>query len=344
MKLDYLKVCSELLGDLPKRDKEIIWRRFGLDGGERETLQVIGEDYGLTRERVRQIQESALEKIEPKLKKYDNIREHFLNHFFSSGGLKREDLVLTSLGGEKFKNPVFFLLNVMNPFLRFKENEFYHSFWTIEPRYFNFAKKVIDSFENFLKRRKEPFKIEDLSPHQIFKKDLEKNPINILSLEAVRNFLEVSKKIKRNQEGFFGFREWPEINPRRIGDQAYLVFKRENKPLHFVQVAKLIGNNCNIKSCHNELIRDKRFVLIGRGIYALREWGYLPGTVKELIFQILVKARGPLSKEQIIERVLKQRLVKTNTILLSLKDKNYFLQTKEGKYILSNRKKEIITS
>jgi DNA-directed RNA polymerase delta subunit len=85
----------------------------------------------------------------------------------------------------------------------------------------------------------------------------------------------------------------------------------------------------NLRSVHNELIRDRRFVLIGRGIYALREWGYFPGEVKDIIFKFL-KEEGPLTKEEILERIKKQRMVKENTVLINLA--KYFERDEKGRY------------
>jgi hypothetical protein len=129
-------------------------------------------------------------------------------------------------------------------------------------------------------------------------------------------------------------KEWPEINPRVIKDKAFLVFKKENKPLHFSQVAQLIGTNALVQTVHNELIRDQRFVLVGRGIYALADWGYKPGTVKEVISGILAQSGDPLSKDEILKKVSEQRIVKANTVLLNLSNKQRFLRNSQGKYLL----------
>jgi DNA-directed RNA polymerase delta subunit len=151
--------------------------------------------------------------------------------------------------------------------------------------------------------------------------------------------LEISKKILKNTDNQFGLKEWPEINPRGIKDKAYFIFKKEKKPLHFSEVVSLINRmsfvsnkKTNLKTVHNELIKDPRFVLIGRGVYALREWGYEPGFVKDVIVKILQEEKRPLSKEEIVKKVLERRLVKENTILLHLRDKNLFLKDSTGKY------------
>lgn len=136
--------------------------------------------------------------------------------------------------------------------------------------------------------------------------------------------------------------EWPEINPKGVKDKAFLAFKKEKRPLHFTKVAELIEklefNLPNKKivpqTVHNELIKDQRFVLVGRGTYALREWGYLPGTVKDVILNVLNENKKPMDKDEIVEKVLSQRCVAVNTILINLNDKNSFARNTSGKYIL----------
>jgi len=345
MKFNYSKICSDLISDLPQRGKEVVLRRFALsteapgEGGvKRETLEAIGRDHNVTRERVRQIQEDAILKIKPKIEKYQPIFNYFINHLNSCGNIKREDVLLDILGGENFQNQVFFLLTLGEPFFKFSETDEHHSFWTTEPKFLNFPQKTINSFYKFLLKKKEPVILKDVSVHQILGKEIERERINRLSLEAFQSFLEISKKIQQNKEGFFGLKDWPEINPRGIKDKAYLVFRREQKPLHFNEVAKLIGDNSNPQSVHNELIRDSRFVLVGRGLYALKEWGYKPGVVKDIIVEILKETKKPLRKKEIIEKVLKQRLVKENTILLNLNNKKYFSKTSIGKYALADKR------
>jgi hypothetical protein len=95
-------------------------------------------------------------------------------------------------------------------------------------------------------------------------------------------------------------------------------------------VARLI-EGALVQTVHNELIKDSRFVLVGRGVYALKEWGYEPGQVKDIITKIL-RENGPLTQGEILERVSKQRLVKENTILLNLSNKKNFLRDSQGKY------------
>jgi len=77
MEKGYKKICKDLISDLKDREREVIVRRFGLEGKEKETLQSIGDSFGITRERVRQIENAAINKIRPKLKKYQMFLRDF---------------------------------------------------------------------------------------------------------------------------------------------------------------------------------------------------------------------------------------------------------------------------
>jgi len=159
---------------------------------------------------------------------------------------------------------------------------------------------------------------------------------------ASNSYLEVSKKIQANQENQLGLVEWPEIKPKGVRDRALLAFKKHGKPLHFTEVAKMIDKlNFNVpnkrtypQTVHNELIKDTRFVLVGRGTYALADWGYTPGTIKEVIAKLLKDSNGPIHKDEIVDKVLAQRLVAKNTVLMNLNNKTYFDKDSNNKYFL----------
>jgi len=311
----YQKICKDLISDLQEREKEVILRRFGLEGKERETLQSIGDSFGITRERVRQIENLALNKIKTKIKNYRKVFEKFFDYFEKFGKVRKEETLLKELGGKE-KNEIFFLLNLDKRFLRFNQNENFYSLWTTDLKSLEEVKDLIFSICKKFEREKKLMSLKELSLEFKIKENL------------LEGFLEISKKIGKNKNGFYGLVEWPEINPKRLSDKAYLVFKELKRPLHFTEVSKMIKGS-NLKSVHNELIRDERFVLIGRGIYALREWGYFPGEVKDVIFKFL-KEEGPLTKEEILERVKKQRIVKESTVSINLA--KYFVKDEKGRY------------
>ena len=156
--------------------------------------------------------------------------------------------------------------------------------------------------------------------------------------EILFSYLEPSKLIERNYFGQWGLKSWPEIKPRSIKDKIYLALKKEERPLHFVEIAEVINEICQDKklakpqTVHNELIKDERCVLIGRGIYALKEWGYQEGIVKEVIAEVLKKRNRVMNKDEIIREVLKKRMIKKNTVLVNLKNHDCFIGLGDGRY------------
>jgi len=329
MKFNYSKICSNLLKDLPERQKVVLSRRFGLNlssappvggwrnGERRETLEFIGKYYGITRERVRQIEREGFLRLKPKTKHHQEAFQYFTNYFKIKGGLKKEDILLEQLGDKKEKNQIYFLLTLGEGFERFAETGDFYPLWATNKNSLVLAQKIIDSSSNLLSKTEKLLTLKDL------------NRLHSLSQPVLTSYLEISKEIKKNSEDLFGLKDWPEINPRGIKDKAYLVFKKEKNPLHFTEVANLIESTLP-QTVHNELIKDYRFVLVGRGIYALKEWGYEEGCVKDIILKVLKENKKFLTKEEILEKVLKQRLVKENTILLNLSNKKYFSKTPEG--------------
>ena len=315
----YQKICQELLKELPQKQKDVISRRFGLNNGRKETLEQIGQDFNITRERVRQIEEDGLLKIKPKIASYKNVFQHFNQYFKKHGGLKKEEILLEDLGEKKHQAHIYLLLNINEQFKKFSESANFYSFWTTDENSPESVEKNIDNIINKLKEANKPLSLKEL--------------ISFCNNKFLASYLEISKRILKNSDGLYGLREWPEINPKGVKDKAYLVFKKLKKPLHFNEIAGMIDGALS-QTVHNELIKDSRFVLIGRGIYALKEWGYESGQVKDVISRVL-KESGPLTQGEILEKVLKQRLVKENTILLNLSNKKNFLKDSEGRYKVS---------
>lgn len=337
MNFNYQKICATLLNGLSQRTKDVLERRFGLKGGEKKTLEAIGENYGITRERVRQIVEEGYLKIHPKIKNYQKVFKYFNDTLKSFGDLKKEDILLSYLGGEKCQNQVFFLLTLDKNYDRILEDKDFYSFWTKGKESIGLAKKIVDFILNQFQNERKPLLLEELYKAQkanfikILDKKINKNSFN--------SYLEISKRIQKNPDSQFGLKDWPEINPRGVREKAYLVLKKEGKPLHFTQVTEQIEKlpffsqrRTHLATVHNELIKDPRFVLVGRGLYALKEWGYIPGVVKDVIFDVLKNNKRPLTKEEIVEKVLAQRLVKKATVSLNLQNTKYFLRDSRGKY------------
>lgn len=334
-KINYGELYKKLTKGLSPKTKDIFDRRFGVKNGKPETLESIGDSMGITRERVRQIEEVGFNNVRKNNQEaLDKVFKEFSAYFAKNGGLRREDLVLEELGGKKAKAFALFFLTIGDQFSRVCEKKDFHYFWSTIPDAKNKVKETLDMLV---------FDIEAvgklLPKKEIIASFASKNN---LTNEAVTSYLEIAKNVQANKEGKIGLIHWPEIKPRGVKDRAFLAFKKHGKPLHFTDVAKMIDklefNQPNKKTyaqtVHNELIKDGRFVLVGRGTYALSEWGYTPGTIKEVITKVLQTKTEPTCKDEIVKEVLAQRMVAKNTVLMNLNNKNHFAKDEKGNYFI----------
>jgi predicted DCC family thiol-disulfide oxidoreductase YuxK len=159
--------------------------------------------------------------------------------------------------------------------------------------------------------------------------------------DAYATALASTSKQLATLNGRWGLVKWPTVNPKNIRDKIYVILAENGKHMHFNEIAEAIKasdfkrKDVTTQAIHNELIKDKRFVLIGRGIYALREWGYKKGTVADIISEVLREAGEPLHRDEIVKRVLKSRFVKETTILLNLQSKPQFKRVAKATYELA---------
>ena len=346
-KVNYSQLYKKLTKGLSAKTQDIFDRRFGIKAPSNvkagkgqvvniETLESIGKSLGITRERVRQIEEVGFNYIKKNHKEtLEKVFKDFNEYFATHGNFKKEEVVLTDLGGQKNKSYILFLLTLGgDQFARVCGKKDYHYFWTAEVQPESKVKETLNALVTDIQGHGNLLTPQELSANFASKYELNEN--------SLKSYLEISKKIQENKEGKLGLIDWPEIKPRGVKDKAFLVFKKENKPLHFREITSLIDTleyNQNDKkthpqTVHNELIKDARFVLVGRGTYALSEWGYVPGTIKDIITKVLKEKPQLISQEEIVKEVLSQRLVAKNTVLINLNNKKYFDRDTQGKYLL----------
>ena len=328
---------KKLLAPLSERARDIITKRYGLGkNSTRMTLEAIGEEYQITRERVRQIENFAINAI----KKSDNYSksEASFNELKTLmddfGGIVHEAEFLESLSKDRgSQNHVHFMLVLSDAFFKLRESDEFHHRWTTDEK---LADKVHESIKNLCQNFTENDLVSEQELITRFLSELKDIVDDDKTRAFAKRWLAISKNIGQNPLGEWGLIKSPNVKMRGIRDYAYLVIRQNGSPMHFVEVAKAITNTFNKKAhpatCHNELIKDKRFVLVGRGLYALAEWGYTKGIVADVIRTLLEK-EGPLSREEIISKVLKERHVKENTIIVNLQNPKYFRKEKGGKYV-----------
>jgi hypothetical protein len=333
------QVTKKLIGHLQDRSSDVIISRFGLGVDlEHKTLEAIGEKYGITRERVRQIEHAALTAIRKhsSFKEENQIFTEIKNLMKDLGSLIEEEELLTHISADKStQNHVHFYLVLGEDFKKIKEDDHYKSRWHTDDALSNQIHEALTGLYQTLGDGELVTEGDFITK---FIEECRKVNAEVLSEEVAKRYLRTSKKMAKNPLGEWGKAGTSGVKTRGIKDYAYLMMRKHGSPMHFREVAKAIGETFGKKThtatCHNELIKDNRFILVGRGIYALKEWGYKPGIVREVIKDILRKY-GPLSKEDIVEHVMKERYLKKNTILVNLQNAKYFKKNKEGQYSLS---------
>lgn len=326
----FREALKSVLSDLTPRAKEIVDLRFGIFTPEPLTLEEIGKKYGITRERVRQILKEALKKA-AKRRDQANFRKAEEKIKFTleqRNGIIRDDEVLELLANndQNELGAVRFVLSASPEFHEAKEAGELANAWTDSTFEMSKWREVKDKARTYLEAKQEP----------VSEKDLFAGSGTDGDRKRFFNYLSVSEEIRSNKFGQWGLRGWEEITPKGTREKAYLVLKQFGKPLYFRKVAELIDKNglnrraTNPQTVHNELIKDKRFVLVGRGIYALAEWGYQRGTVKDILQGILEKSAEPMSKEEVIAKILEVRQVKKSTIIINLN--NFFAKVGRDRY------------
>ncbi len=334
-----LQVITEIIGSLDKdREKEIISRRFGIYE-RKETLEQIGEVLGITRERVRQLEKSIIEKLKEQasansLKGLSDFEIQLTEILKNENGIIRILKVASILNTSPTKvdqSRISFLCQISSKFNYLPEDDTY--FASVVDKKYGIEKDIkpaINNIVNYIKNSGQPLTIEQIASAKLINLD----KIFVQSLSS-------SSKLISTLNGLWGLNKWPTVNPRNIRDKIYVILKNNGEHMHFNEIAEQIRksefkrNNVTTQAIHNELIKDKRFVLIGRGIYALKEWGYSKGTVSDIIAEVLREANKPLHKDDIVKLVLKSRFVKETTIILNLQGKSKFKRVSKATYALS---------
>ncbi|MDF2460979.1 MAG: hypothetical protein K0S68_382 [Candidatus Saccharibacteria bacterium] len=331
---DYKNAVEQILKELRRdRDRQIIARRFGFGMNRRQTLEKIGNDFDITRERVRQIEKAAIAKMRASEAAEIMRAEELLRSIVSeAGGVALSAQVASALGAGEQDIPYIVFLAMLSTNLELiEEDDDLRQTIAISPVYSRSQiNQLIAEIVKTVKDHSKPITVAKLRS---------KLPSELEAI-TLEQLMRVSKKLAFF-DGKWGLITWPEVNPKSIRDKTYLVLNRHGRPLHFSEIAKHVrglGSNkrdVTIQAVHNELIKDERFILIGRGIYALAEWGYTPGTVAEIIASVL-REEQPLHKDEIVRRVLMKRQVKTTTIILNLQEKDQFQRTAKATYKLKD--------
>ncbi len=331
------QVSKRLIADLPERARDVVVSRYGLGAKTKsETLDAIGKRYGITRERVRQIENHAIKQIQESaaLTREGGAFQALESAIRELGSILPESMILAEFAQDEVtQNHLYFLLVVGKSFFPAKESPDFKARWSVDQ---DIAKSVEDALKQVHGKVKPESVLQEAELIEHVMTCLTRVNTKYRSKDTVRRWLELSNCLMRNPLGEWGRTSAPGIRVKNVRDHAYLALRRHGSPMHFREVAaaitKLFGRKAHEATTHNELIKDDRFVLVGRGLYALKEWGYRVGPVVEIVKHILRESKEPLSREEIMKRVAKERYVKPNTIVVNLQ--NPIFSKVNGKYAL----------
>jgi hypothetical protein len=330
------QVTKRLLSILNKRGQDVIESRYGLGAKSvKMTLDAIGKKYNITRERVRQIENHSLITIR-KSKEYREAEPVFTELkqlILALGGIVSEKDLLKHLSKDPVtQNHINFILVVGEEFKKEKEDDEFRHRWHVDPQ---LAKKIQNALRRLYSKLSDDELVVESDIIDEFLEEVKDLNEQYKNEEVIKRWLALSHKIGKNPLGEWGKTTSSNVNAKGMRDYAFLVIRKHGSPIHFKEVAKAISQyfdkKAHVATTHNELIKDPRFVLVGRGLYALAEWGYMSGVVKDVIRKIIEK-EGPMTKEKIVEKVLKERYVKENTIMVNLQNPKFFKKDKEGRY------------
>jgi len=348
LNLDLVSILEELFLVLTVKERDVITQRFSLDNKPKRTLESIGQKFSVTRERIRQIEKIALNKLKrtvqtTKLNDINLLADSIIAEF---GGVLLENKLVSQIlnritsVNDVDGNIIRLALSVNPNLKREDKTNVFHPFWYLKTLNLSFLKNIIGAGVKILKKKSDVMSDSKLivQVRNSLNSELDGFPDVLIT-----SILETDKRIKRIEEGF-GLMSWRHINPKSIRDKAYIVLKRVAKPLHFIEIANSIINAgfdkkvVTVQAVHNELIRYEQFVLVGRGLYALKEFGYQKGTVADII-EHLLRSKTPMTKQEIINGVLDQRHVKKGTISLNLQKNPQFVRVGRAVYALDESKK-----
>ena len=321
-----------------QREREIIARRFGLDG-PKETLEQIGGDLHITRERVRQLEKAILIRLriaaeDGQITELAAAEKLIIRNLTELGRIARTARLAKRLFGHTStpieRAELTFLATISPALTVIDENDLYYpAIGIAEYGDLKTIRQRVDEIVTLIKKHKSPMTIDELD-----------DQLNYEHPDHIKAIASLSKQLA-SLNNLWGLSRWPSVNPRNIRDKIFVILEAKKEPMHFSEIADAIAEsrkkkkNVTIQAIHNELIKDPRFILIGRGIYALSAWGYTKGTVSDIITSILKDSPEPLTREEIVRRVLRARKVKETTVLLNLQNKQLFKKVGKDSYALA---------
>src|SRR3989344_2127416 len=198
------QVAAKLFSILSEREQDILVRRYGLKVKEKMTLEEIGKQYSVTRERIRQVENASINKI---LSEYRDsllrdlealIRDVLEDHgeLMSENRLV-QNLLDTDAESDQSKALVHFMLNQLlaERLQLVRESDAVYKTWSLQAARWDEFHSIIDRLVEIIKKHNEPLRLEQLL-------DRARGAVSVPEDDFERilvNYLDVTKKIEENR-------------------------------------------------------------------------------------------------------------------------------------------------
>lgn len=336
--MNLTKLIDDIFLELNPRERDILSRKFGFQNSE-ETLEDLALDYNVSRERIRQIQENALKKILPLIDRNQQVGKILQNikELLLPIGIRSEKS-LFHLASQKFHffdrdlNRLKFLVIYSSKIIFHRNDNLFHNFYASESKIYHFGRHLLKKIYFHFLETKKTYPEEEIL--KLVLKEIKKHLKSKPDFNDLIDFLKILKPLGKNPFNFWGLKNNNFIVPHCLKDKIYLILNLKQKPMHFKEVYQELHRlaqaeddlihyfwhkKYNLNSVKNELIKHKEFVLVGRGIYGLREWGLVEGTAKDLILKFL-RAKKKILRKELWEMISNLRPIKETSFNIYLKE------------------------
>ena len=343
VEMSFAKLIEHVLGLLTDKEKMVIMRRYAIGQPHKDTLDKIGMEYNITRERVRQVQDVALRKLLRLASEPNMARIHDIAHktIMAEGGILFEEHLLSLMvkqiatGKEKIDlNALKLALQVSDKISKQDKHPQFKPFWTTKDVSMVEMRELAKRITEYMKK-------------------MELTPQTLESIQEELGMQYDTKKIEKilyimpeviYVDGGWTLRTNRMLNPKSIKDKIITTLKTKGEPMHFSEIIRLVMENFPMirsvtpQAVHNELIRHQDFNLVGRGMYGLADWDLASGTVCDVIIQTILDNGEPMKRQDIIDAVMDKRPVRSGTISLNLQKHPFFVRTGRAVYSYDPKK------
>jgi hypothetical protein len=327
---------NSMLSRLSERSRQVIADRYGLWDGIAETLQDVGDKLGLTRERVRQIENMGLIRLQ-------RIFGHRLLLELVAGklgefsmadatgcGVLDEDEAISVMADDCSQDEASLAISLLNDVAHAREGFLAGSLIEVEPGVYCLSKKVasdyrvlVELMKSALQKHQKPISESRLRADMVAQMHGTFPPAESKLTERI---LSVSPSVTQLRNGRIALSLWTEFQSRNAGGLAEAALRMMGRPAHFREIAEKINavavvpKGVNERRVHNAIMRTpQKFVWVGSGTYGLAAWGIKrPPYLKDRLVQLLSEARYPLSYWHLREKVLEVCNCKEASIRMTL--------------------------